>query len=699
MDRRIFLKGAVAGSAALAASESLLAAISGRSDDEIESRVKDLVARMTLDEKIEQMAGRIDPGDVMRRRLDPDHPSAWFTPENQRLGIPRFIMIDGPRGMGMKGSTCFPVGICRGASFDPGLERRVGQAAGYEVRVRGVNVLLAPCINVVWHPRWGRSQESYGEDPLHLGAMGASFVRGVQEHVMACPKHYAVNNLEENRFKVNAVVEERTLRELFLPHFKECVEAGAASIMSAYNYVNGPKAGQNPHLCRGILKEEWGFEGFVVSDWILAVNDGVEAVNAGLDVEMPAPLHLNRRLKKAVADGRVKLEHIDEAVSRILRAKLRFISADMKAGYDLDRVAGPEHTALAKEAALKGLVLLKNEGKALPLGPEVKTIAVLGRLATRANLGDQGSSAVRPPYTVSPLEGLTRNAPAGVKVVHSRSGGVSSAQKLAREADAVIVVAGFTFRDEGEQFDRKRLELHDREVRLIQAAAAANDRVIVALVAGSAVAVEDWLAGVEAVLMAWYPGMEGGNAIAEIVFGKANPSGKLPIAFPKSADQLWEFDNRSKEFIYGRHHGYRWFDKQGFEPRFPFGFGLSYTSFELSSLRLSKKSMGREGRLSVSVEVKNTGAVKGAEVVQFYVGCKGSAVERPVKDLKGFCRVELEPGESRTASFELAAADLAYFCPEQNAWVVEEIEYELMAGTSSAEPDLKLRDTFSVSRG
>jgi len=695
MDRRDFVKTLGTGALLWAVPGALSSTSSALSQDQIESRVKELLARMSLDEKIQQMSGEV-LGNIVRMAEGYGKYDTVNTPANRRLGIPGIRFIDGPRGVNLKGSTCFPVSMARGATWDPNLETRVGEAMGYEARARGANFYGGVCINVVRHPSWGRSQETFGEDPYLIGRMGAGMLTGLQNHVMACAKHFAGNSIDKSRHFVNVRIAERTLREIYLPHFKTCVDAGVASVMSAYNNLNGYLCGHNPHLLREILKGDWGFQGFVISDFGLGVKDTVAAANAGLDIEMPSTMHYGKKLKQAVLDGKVPEPAIDEAVTRILRQKLRFSHLEDKGGYSLKKIAGPEHTALAREVAQKGMVLLKNEGLVLPLKREqIKTLAVLGELADTINIGDKGSSTVRPPYVITPLAGIQAKAGNGVKIVYDSGQNLGSAQAAAKEADAAIVVVGCTYQDEGEGYDRLRLSLSDHQEQLILAVAKSNPRGIVVVEGGGAIIMENWKDQVPAILMAWYPGMEGGAALAEILFGEVNPSGKLPLTFPRSPDQLPFFSNTAKEIEYGYYHGYRLADKKGFEPAFPFGFGLSYTQYQYSNLRLNQKEMRKSGTLEVKVDVTNVGQRAGEEVVQLYVGYPGSQVDRPVKELKAFGRLALEPGETKTLSLEVKAQDLAYYNVEKGAWEIEEIQYPLQVGSSSRARDL-LTETFRV---
>lgn len=672
---------------------------------EREQRIRDLLGRMTLPEKINEMScnTRITRHAVMVPRYN------YWTYDaggNRRLGIPKLKFSDGPRGVTIGHSTCFPVSMARGATWDPGLEERVGSVIGYEARAQGANFFGGVCINLLRHPGWGRAQETYGEDPYHLGAMGVALIAGTQKHLMACAKHFACNSIEESRFFVNVKADERTLREIYLPHFKKCVDAGVAAFMSAYNKVNGQLCGHNSVLLQDILKDEWGFEGFVVSDFLWGVKDTAAAANAGLDIEMPIIRFYGKKLLRAVQSNEVPEAKIDEAVLRILRQKDRFAKVGEPAAYDRKMAACHDHAALAREVALKSIVLLKNEKNALPLDREkIRTLAVIGGLADRANLGDLGSSRVRPPYAVTPLQGLRKKAGTQIRIVYHRGKNLSAATRAAREADAVIVVAGLSSRNEGEFLplpgvkiggDRMDLRLPKPQEELIAAAAGENPRCIVVLEGGSAIIMESWKERVAAILMAWYPGMEGGNALAEILFGDANPCGKLPIVFPASADQLPFFDNQAREIEYGYYHGYRLLDKKNQVAAFPFGFGLSYTRYKYENLRLSAKKIGKSGRLAVEVDVTNAGERAGEEVIQLYVGYPGSKVDRPVKDLKGFGRLALAPGETKTLSLDLPIADLAYYNPKAKAWEIEEIEYLANVGPSSRKEDL-LTAGFAVS--
>jgi beta-glucosidase len=531
--------------------------------------------------------------------------------------------------------------------------------------------------------------------------MGVAFVQGVQQYVLANPKHYAANNIEHTRFQVDVTIEERTLREIYLPHFRAAVlEGGAASVMSAYNSVNGQFCGENEQLLKQILKTEWGFDGFVLSDWILGTRSTLGSALNGLDLEMPvANFYREDRLLAAVDSGDVPESNIDDSVRRMVRKKLQH-RLDEPSDLDENVLASDEHLALAREAAVEGSVLLKNESSALPLDQgSVMRLAVIGILADMPNTGDTGSSSTRPSFVVTPLQGIEEAVGAGVAIDHIGKDVIESADAaLIEAADAAIVVTGLTAKDEGEGIvgagDRVDLDLSAERVKLIKDVAAIHDRTIVVLEGGGAITMGDWLPDVEALLMVWYPGQMGGHAVADLLLGGANPSGKLPITFPTGLNQLPPFDNESFEVTYDYFHGYRYVDRNGSNPEFPFGFGLSYTTFSIGNLRSSQMQARAGDVVHFSLDITNTGTVAGEEVVQLYVSYPGSSVERAERELKGFAKVMLEPGETGTIQIDLPVNSLAYYDVTQQAWVLEGLEHEVHVGTSSR--DLPLSATLSV---
>ncbi len=657
----------------------------------------DLMKQMTVREKLSQMSGDIPflPGIIELALHYNKRP--YPAGRNKRLGIAPLLFADGPRGLVVNHGSCFPVSIARGAAWDPALEERIGEAMAREARAAGANFMASVCINLLRHPAWGRAQETYGEDSYHVGEMGAALLRGLKRHVMACVKHFTANSIENTRRKINVKIGERALREVYLPHFKRCVEEGPAAVMSAYNRLNGEYCGENVRLLRKLLKEEWGFEGFVISDFVFGVYDTQKGVEGGLDIEMPFARCYGRRLKRLLKRGGADPRHIDDSVRRILKQKLLFSRTVGKKEYDESVICCKEHQDLAREAAVKSMVLLKNKHSLLPLDKkQIRKIALLGSRADSANLGDRGSSEVHPPYAVSPLCGLRAAAEPDTAIDCYTGGRLSKVRSLAGEADAVIIVAGYSFRDEGEKMpgrggDRSRLTLSDRDERVIRAAATENERCVVVLVCGSAVVMEQWKELVPAVLVSWYPGMEGGNALADIIFGDAAPSGKLPFTIPKDAADLVPFPHNPLEIQYKLLHGYRSAAADGPVPAFHFGFGLGYTTFEYRDFSITGpefKGNGPAGTVTAGITVKNTGGREGSEVVQVYAGMEDPPVERPQRELKRFCRVFLQKGEETRLKFVLSISDFAYFDEEVSQWLVPPGRYRIEAGGSSREKDL-----------
>lgn len=626
---------------------------------------------------------------------------------NRRLGVPAVKFVDGPRGaVSGNRSTCFPVSMARGATFDKDLEERVGRAIAKEVKALGGNLFGGVCINLPRHPGWGRSQETYGEDSFHLGVMGSHLVKGVQsENVIACVKHFAFNSMENARFTVNVKADKRTEREVYLAHFKEAVDAGAACVMSAYNKYQGTYCGHHDYLLTQVLKDEWGFDGFVISDFLWGVRDTAEAANGGLDIEMNAVKYFGEKLVKAVKNGQVPEEKIDEAAVRIVRTLIAFSEADDKK-YSEEIVGSKEHIALALEAAEKSMTLLKNEHQTLPFSKEIcKKIAVIGRLGDKENTGDHGSSRVYPEYVVTPVEGIRKILP-DAKVIFDDGKNIERAKKLAANADAVVFVVGYDHDDEGEYINNAQddsglsaigagfdamggdragsLGLHEEEIRLIQEAGPLNPRSAVVLIGGNMIMIDKWKDHVSSILMAYYPGMEGGTAIAKTLFGEVNPGGKLPFVVPKKESHLPPVDWEADEIVYGYDHGYVKLEKEGIEPSLPFGFGLSYTTFELSDAAFSVEGESITARCTV----QNTGSRAGDEVIQMYVGFSQSKVDRPVKVLRGFERVTLQPGEATRVEIQCPVEKLEWFNPATDQWELEHMEYEVYIGNSSHPEDL-----------
>jgi len=665
------------------------------SEDEINKKAQEILSLMTIKEKTWQMIGDGELG-IHDESSESSESRYNYKPVpagvDKNLGIPGIEFTDGPRGVALGNSTCFPVSMARGATWDLELEENIGNAIGIEAKAQGANYFGGVCINLLRHPAWGRAQETYGEDTFHLGAFGVALIKGTQKHVMSCAKHYACNSMENMRFEVDVKIDERTLREVYLWHFKKCVEAGVTSIMNAYNKVNGKYCGHNSHLLRDILKTEWNFKGFVITDFVRGIRNGMDAINAGVDIEMPFGIHMKPiKLIRLLAKGKISEEQIDEAVLRILRLKLKYVHEGDPAIYNLDKVACKEHIQLALDAARKSIVLLKNEKNLLPLNKNnIKKIAVIGKLADTPNIGDNGSSRVYPPYVINPLEGIKNSAGNTIKIIHNDGRNLEDVEKLAHQTDAVIIVVGNTSDEEGEYIppiggDRDSLELAEEDEKLILAVASANKKSIVVLEGGSSIIVESWKDKVPAILMAWYPGMEGGTAIGEIIFGKFNPCGKLPIVFPKSEDQLPFFDKFAKSIEYGYYHGYKLMDKNGYEPAFPFGYGLSYTTYNYKNLRKNKEIISKNAEIEFNVDITNDGHMAGEEIAQLYISYNNSLVDRPIKELKGFGKIYLNPGETKTLTLKLKAEDLSYYDSNKKKWVIEPIEYIANVGPSSKE--------------
>lgn len=655
----------------------------------VEVEVERLLASMSLQQKIHEIRGwQAAPIDGL-----------YYAGGDEALNIPAYRMVDGPRGARTGMATAFPVAIARGATFDVELERRVGMAAGLEVAAKNGNVILAPTINLLRHPGWGRAQETYSEDTFHMGAMGVSFVSGAQNHVLTSPKHFALNNIEMTRFEMSANIDERSLHEVYLPHFKRCVvEGAAASVMSAYNKINGVYCGEHPVLLNDILRDDWGFKGFVESDWFLGTRSTAAAINAGMDIEMPVGYRFDdEKITEAIAAGELTEETISRNAGRALYQKVAFDLANREIP-DASVVECSEHIELAREVAEKSFVLLKNEA-VLPLSTS-QSIAVVGDLADVPNLGDRGSSMVTSSEVTTPLAGLRAF---GNEVAINYYASDADLGDIG-ESDVAVVVVGLTYKEEGEFIptqqqesdgsdlarggDRAHLGLPESQEQLIREVASKAKKTIVLLEGGSAIEVSNWVNEVEALMMVWYPGREGGHAIARVLFGTVSPSGKLPVSFPRSISQLVDWDITALDITHDLFHGYRYLDRKAERPEFPFGFGLSYTEFTLEGLQVERT----EDRFFLNVSVKNSGNTVGAAVPQLYVSYRNSSVERPVKELKGFGWLELEPGEIADLEIELSDEELCYYDPH-HGWMLEACTYDFRVGQVS--DNLPLESTWS----
>jgi len=690
-----------------------------------QARAEAVLAQLTLPEKVALMSGTppfwSGLADIMSGGYS-QHP--WPAAEASRLGVPGIRFADGPRGVILPGATTFPVSMARGAAWDTAMEERVGDAIGREMRALGANLFGGVCINLLRHPAWGRAQETYGEDSFHLGMLGAALTTGVQRHVMACVKHFAGNSMENARFSVDVQADPRALHEVYLAHFRRVVRAGVASVMTAYNSMNGEWCGQNRALIGDILKRQWGFEGFTLTDFIFGMRDAKTAALAGQDLEMPFQSLYRRDLERLVESGEVPLDAVNDSVRRILTQQFRF--AEPREDYPAEVVGSKAHRDLALEVASKSIVLLKNERATLPLAASTR-IAVIGHLAATANTGDGGSSNTRPAYVITPLDGLRERFPEG-HVTYDDGSDPARAALVAAAADVALVVVGYTHADEGECIspgsnaglahlfpppatpedaaiakrmmsgasgidsgnfsaggDRDSLSLRPADEALILAVAGANPRTVVAVMAGSAVVMEVWRQIPAAILMLWYPGMEGGHALAGMLLGEINPSGRLPCTFPRRTEDLPAFDRNATTACYDLWHGYRKLERDGATAAFPFGFGLSYTTFRYTALAVGAARIGPQDSIRAAVTVANTGDVAGEEVVQLYVRALDSKVERARRELKAFARVHLAAGASETVILQVPAAELAYY--DANAgWVVEPGRYLLLAGRHAEDP-------------
>ena len=627
-----------------------------------DEQARELLSQMTLEEKIYMLGGHSTLKDSMGGGSYNEVPYMFGGCE--RLGIPELGFCDGPRGVVSGNSTCFPAAMACGATFDRGLEKEIGHVIGKEIRGNGGSYFGGDCMNIPYNPGAGRSQEAFSEDSYHMGEMAVALMEGVQEEgVVACIKHYAFNSMERSRFKVSVTADKRTEREVYLPHFKKAVEAGAGSVMNAYNLYQGEKCGHNKYLLRDVLKDEWGFDGFVISDFMWGVKDTAGGLNGGCDVEMHVTnVYSEKKVKKALAEGTVTEDRIDDACLRIIRTTLAF-EEQRKALPAMDKsiLACDEHIALARRAASESITLLKNEDGLLPLSRSAKVVFV-GDLAKVENIGDHGSSKVRPPYVRTIMDAMEREygdvtfAFVGTDEVHRKA-------DLIRFADAVVITAGMRHNDEGEFIfvmggDRKSLQLHKDELRMIHRTAALNKNCAVVLMGGNVIMTHDWQDEVKAILFAYYPGMEGGSAVCDILYGKCNPCGKLPFAIAQDEKDYPQVKWSTTEQHYGYYHGYQKLDRDGKTPDFPFGFGLSYTTFDITDAALAEND---PEKAVFTARVANTGSVAGAQVVQLYVSFPESPVERPVRTLMGFEKVRLEAGESREVRITVNKKELGWY--------------------------------------
>ncbi len=806
-------------------------------DADIEDRIDDLISRMTLEEKAMLLAGDT---------------TSYDSKPNERLGIPVLRMADGPVGVRSEKATAFPSSVCMAATWNTDLIYNLGQALGREAKAKGKNVLLAPCVNIHRVPHGGRNFESFGEDPYLSGRIAVNYIRGVQsEKVIATVKHFACNNQEQERNSIDVRVDERTLQEIYLPAYKAAVtEGGVWAVMSAYNRLNGQHCSSNTWLLTDILKKRWAFKGFVISDWG-AVHSSVPALYAGMDLEMPRDRYFTiNNIEQALRWRLIKPSAIDDKVRRILRAMFSMGYFD-QAKPDTGACNTPEHRAIARQVANEGIVLLKNDNGILPVRNDVRSIAVIGRNASKLMYGGSGSSHVTPFNTVSPLEALEsragenytiiyepgifdekdfipvlseslkppdeygekhgllgtyynnpaiegdpvrkqvdsiidfdwgRGGPEGLnsnffsvvwegKLAATESGSyaitigsddgsrlyiddkliidnwgmgihdiieqyttvefekdrpvnirieynelwghatirlmwhkieehpLKKAIQLAKSSDMVIVFAGNKMTDESEGRDRKTLALPHNQEEIIRAVAEVNPNTVIVLNCGAGILMNNWIDKVPGIVLAWFPGQEGGDAIADILLGNVNPSGKLVTTFFKNWEDCPAYGNYPGEddivnYSEGVFVGYRHFDTRGIDPYFSFGHGLSYTSFEYKNLELSSKTIKEDETVTVNFVIKNTGSKDGAEVAQLYLGDDVSCIPRPVKELKGFKKVFLKAGEEKTVTFTINPVDMKYFDIYSHDWKSEPGKFNVYIGSSSR--DIRLNGSFEL---
>jgi beta-glucosidase len=644
---------------------------------DLEIRVQDLLGRLTLQEKFKLCAGK----------------RFFFTKPIKRLGIKSFKMTDGPHGIGALGTfflkkcTYFPTAICRTATWNPELSEMFGISVAQEVRDIGYHMLLAPGINIDRTPLNGRTFEYQTEDPYLNKKIAISVVKGIQsQRIAACVKHYVCNNQETNRRTISSEVGERSLQEIYLPAFEAVVrEADTWSIMACYNKVNGIYGCEHKDLLRERLMTEWGFRGFVVSDWGATkyTTSTESCINSGLTLEMPLAVKYKiRSLNSAFMEKKFTIEILDNNIKRLLRVMFLVGLFDDKKSLSKGSRNTSEHQAVARKIAEEGIVLLKNDKNLLPLNVEkIEKLAVLGPNANKKMAFGGGSSMIRALYEITPLKGLKEKCNGKVVIVDSPS-----------EADVAVVFAGLDHEKgndcEGE--DRKFLELPRDQIELINKTAQENPKTIVVLITGSPIAMSGWIENVPTILEAWYGGQEAGNAIANILFGDVNPSGKLPITFPKKLSDSPAHvstntypGNEKVHYDEGIFVGYRHFDTKNIEPLFAFGHGLSYSTFTFKNLKISKEKISGDETFSISVDINNSGERSGAEVAQLYVQDIESSVARPLKELKGFKKIELNSGETKTIEFVLGKKDLSFYDEKMRSWKAEKGIFKILIGSSS----------------
>ena len=668
-------------------------------NDEYSAKAKELLGRMTLEEKALLLTGD----------------GWWATHRIDRLGIPSISLTDGPHGV-RKGqgaglvtsvpATCFPTASALSCSWDLDLLRRVGVALGEESHAIDVQILLGPGINMERSPLGGRNFEYFSEDPVLAGKLAAAYIEGVQSQgVGTSLKHYAVNNQEYERMATSSNLDERTLNEIYLRAFEIAVKEGRPwTVMSAYNLVNGIYASEHRELLRNILRDRWGFTGFVMSDWG-GINERVAGLAGGTNLEMPGSGDYNsKKIIAAVHDGRLSLETLDQSVTEVLAVILKAKDSHKEnATFDVD-----QHHALAREAGGESIVLLKNAENILPLNLEkLKRIAIIGAFAKTPRYQGSGSSQVNPTKVSNAYDELVKLAGGDGKIEYAAGydieGDVTEAlleeaRNLVAHADVAVVFAGLPDSYESEGFDRSSLEMPGGHNQLIEAVSNVQSNVVVVLMNGSAITMP-WADRVKAIVEGWLGGQAGGGAIADVITGRINPSGKLSESFPKRLQDTPTFPDfpaldRRASYGEGVFIGYRYYDKKDVEPLFAFGFGLSYTTFVYTGIKASAASIKDTDGVMIEVAVKNAGNVPGKEVIQLYLHEQNPAVKRPEKELKAFNKIALAPGEEKVVTFKLSKRDFAYYDTDLHDWNVRSGKFGILVGGSSR--DLPLKETIEV---
>ena len=693
---------------------------------QMEKRIEKLIKKMTLEEKVGLLHGN----------------SKFYVAGVERLGIPEWSLSDGPHGVRAEinrhdwayagwtndSASYFPTGTAFAATWNPELAYRRGEVLGEEARWRKKDVLLGPGVNIIRSPLCGRNFEYMSEDPYMNSVLAVAYIKGLQSRDVACSvKHFAVNNQETNRTTVDVECSERALREIYLPAFKAAVqEGGALTVMAAYNKFRGEFCAENNYLVRKILRNEWGFDGVYVTDWG-AAHSTVPSMEAGLDLEMGTLIdkyedwYYANPLIEAVKSGKVPMSLVDEKVGDVLRVMIKTNVLDPKKRFGPGAMNTKEHQQATYDAAAEAIVLLKNQNNLLPLDfSSIKSLAVIGDNATRKHSNGGLSSEIKAVYEVTPLEAL--RAKWGDKVdirfaqgyeklstfVEGSNNGQSSgtfssktqesdallkeAVEVARTSDVALLVCGLNHDYDTESFDRLNMDIPYGQVELIQEVVKANPRTIVIMIAGSPLNMAAVDICSPAIVWAWFNGMEGGNALVDVLSGKVNPSGKMPFTTPVSLDQspahaLGNFPGRDLKVNYEEDIlvGYRWFDTKGLPVVYPFGYGLSYTTFNYSNLNTDKKTYDQADTIQATFTLTNTGDREGAEVAQLYVSDPVCSVMRPVKELKGFKKVFLKPGESRRITLDIPVSSLAFYSEAQSQFVVEPGEFILQLGASASD--------------